>query len=283
MGEVQDEIESLSGRPTSSGRCLEAIRRYLEEPTEEHRQDVRAAYLAIPAHRRVYVLGDMDLQDIPLRKLITDHGEPVGGDGPIATAEMHREVLEYFRAGDRGVERSRELHRLLYADDPQGAGVPAITSNERVTPLNEPPERLDLSVLRNEFPAPFMYRGQRYPTVLHGYWALAAADRSDHDHIRDAVTVREAHEAGGCVPLRPQWSLVRTAVMAALLRAKFTQHLELAEVLLSTGDARVSYTGISESPHWTDRGPREGRNWMGRLLELTRAELLAERVVNEAG
>ncbi|MFI8185936.1 NADAR family protein [Actinacidiphila glaucinigra] len=152
-----------------------------------------------------------------------------------------------------------------------------------VNPPNEPPERLDRFVLRNEFPAPFLYQGQRYPTVLHGYWALAAADHSDHDHIRDAATAREAHEAGGHVPLRPEWTLIRTAIMAALLRAKFTQHPELARALLSTGDATISYTGISESPHWTDRGPREGRNWVGRLLELTRAELIADRVVNEGG
>ncbi|MEV5479283.1 NADAR family protein [Streptomyces sp. NPDC052207] len=283
MGEVYDEIESLNGRPTSSDRCWEAIMRYLQEPTEENRQAVRRVYLTIPAHRRVYVLGDMDRQDIPLRKLITDIGQPVGGDGPIATAEMHREVLEYFQAGDRGVERNHELYGILHADDPQETQIPAITSNERSTPPTEPPEPLDLFILRNEFPAPFFYQGQRYPTVLHGYWALAAADRADHDHIRDATTVREAHETGGRVPLRPEWVLVRTAVMAALLRAKFSQHPELAEVLLSTRDARISYTGISESPHWTDRGPREGRNWVGRLLELTRAELLANQILHEEG
>ncbi|MGW5355316.1 NADAR family protein [Streptomyces sp. NPDC004031] len=280
VGEVRDEIESLSGRPTSSDRCWEAIRRYLDAPGEENRQDVRAAYLAIPAHRRVYVLGDMDLQDIPLRKLITDLGAPVGGDGPIATAEMHREVLDYFRDGDRGVERGRELRGMLHADDQQGTGIPAITLHERVNPPSEPPERLDVSVLRNEFPAPFSHQGQQYRTVLHGYWALAAAGRSDHDRIREAATVREAHGIGGRVPLRPEWRAVRTAVMAALLRAKFTQNPELAQVLLSTGDARISYTGISESPHWTDHGPQEGRNWVGRLLELTRAEILADRLAH---
>lgn len=58
---------------------------------------------------------------------------------------------------------------------------------------------------------------------------------------------------------------------ADLLRAKFTQHPDIAEILLSTAEARINYTGISESPFWKDRGPREGRNWLGRLLELIRA------------
>ncbi|WP_345428018.1 NADAR family protein [Actinoallomurus vinaceus] len=273
LGEVGDEIEALNGRPTTSKLCWEAIKRYQREPTEDNRLLVREAYLAIPPHKRVYVLGDMDRQDIPLRQLVTDIGEPVGGDGPIATAEMHRTVLEYFNAGDRGVEQSREHYAVLYADDPVKAGAAAITLHERVNPSTEPPEHPDLWALRNEFPAPFSYNGQTYPTIIHGYWAVAAADRSDHDRIRDAATVHDAHETGGRCALRPNWAMARTAVMADLLRAKFTQHPELAEILLSTADARISYTGISESPFWTDRGPGEGRNWVGRLLELIRAEL----------
>ncbi|TMQ89814.1 NADAR family protein [Actinomadura soli] len=273
LGEVADEIEALNGRPTTSDLCWDAIKRYQGEPVEANRLLVRDAYLAIPPHRRVFVLGDMDRQDIPLRKLTTDIGEPVCGDGPIATPEMHADVLEYFDSGDRGVRESREHLAVLHADDPAPPGAPTITLHERLNPPAEPPEQLDLFALRNEFPAPFTYNDQTYPTIIHGYWALAAADRPDHDRIQESATVREAHELGGRCTLRPDWPLIRTAVMTALLRAKFTQHPELAEILLSTADARISYTGYSESPFWTDRGPGKGRNWTGRLLELTRAEL----------
>ncbi|MFB6578954.1 hypothetical protein ACFCYC_16350, partial [Streptomyces sp. NPDC056402] len=55
--------------------------------------------------------------------------------------------------------------------------------------------------------------------------------------------------------------------------AKFDQHPRLAEVLLATGEAAIVYTGISEGPFWRDEGPRGGRNWTGRLLELVRSEL----------
>ncbi|TDD27274.1 hypothetical protein E1287_34805 [Actinomadura sp. KC06] len=72
LGEVADEIEALNGRPTTSDLCWEAIRRYQREAVEANRLLVREAYLAIPPHRRVYVLGDMDRQDIPLRQLTTD-------------------------------------------------------------------------------------------------------------------------------------------------------------------------------------------------------------------
>lgn len=72
---------------------------------------------------------------------------------------------------------------------------------------------------------------------------------------------------------------MRPAVMAGLLRAKFTQHPELAQILLATGDATISYTGLSDSPYWRDIPDQRGRNWTGRLLELTHAELHAQQVL----
>jgi predicted NAD-dependent protein-ADP-ribosyltransferase YbiA (DUF1768 family) len=63
--------------------------------------------------------------------------------------------------------------------------------------------------------------------------------------------------------------------MAGLLRAKFTQHPALAEILLGTGDARIAYSGYEESPYWRTARDDQGRNWVGRLLELVRSELHA--------
>lgn len=67
--------------------------------------------------------------------------------------------------------------------------------------------------------------------------------------------------------------------MAGLLRAKFTQHPALGRVLVSTEDARISYTGLSDSPFWRDVSDGRGRNWIGRLLELTRSELAAQQLL----
>ncbi|MGI5171459.1 NADAR family protein [Spirillospora sp. CA-253888] len=132
-------------------------------------------------------------------------------------------------------------------------------------------------LLRNDHPAPFAHRGVRYPTVVHAYWALAAADPADHDRVRAAATPRQARDLGVRAARRAGWTSVRTAVMADLLRAKFAQHPQAAEVLLATGDAALSYTGHTESAFWESRGPSEGRNWIGRLLELVRAELALAR------
>ncbi|MDT9696188.1 hypothetical protein [Streptomyces sp. P17] len=94
---------------------------------------------------------------------------------------------------------------------------------------------------------------------------LSAEDPADRDRIRAAATAAEAQEQGG--------SVARLGVMGGLLRAEFGRHPGLAGVLLSTGDARISYTGFSESPYWTDGRDGRGRNWVGRLLELVRSEL----------
>ncbi|MGW4840343.1 NADAR domain-containing protein [Streptomyces globisporus] len=63
--------------------------------------------------------------------------------------------------------------------------------------------------------------------------------------------------------------------MTGLLRAKYGQHPELAEILLATDDATLIYDDM-ESAFWGDNAGR-GRNWTGRLLELVRSELRLRR------
>jgi predicted NAD-dependent protein-ADP-ribosyltransferase YbiA (DUF1768 family) len=101
------------------------------------------------------------------------------------------------------------------------------------------------------------------------------SDPAARQLIADAAEPSGAMRMAEREPRRPGWAAARTAVMAGLLRAKFAQHPDLAEVLVGTGDARIHYSGLG-STFWLVHGER-GRNWMGRLLELTRAELIAQR------
>ncbi|WP_405713147.1 hypothetical protein OG264_29310 [Streptomyces xanthophaeus] len=71
------------------------------------------------------------------------------------------------------------------------------------------PARLGHFALRNDHEAPVTHRGQSYPTVVHGYWALSAADRTDHDLIRAAATAGEARELRGRAARREDWPAVR--------------------------------------------------------------------------
>ncbi|WP_078988390.1 NADAR family protein [Streptomyces sp. WM6372] len=274
LAEVADEIARLAGRPTAADRLREAERGYQREATEANRLLLREAYLAVPAHLRVCVLGDMDRQDRPLRVLTTDIGQAVDGDGPVVTEEMHQSARDHLAAQDEALAQAEESRAVRYADEPTGAPQPPLVLLEVVHPNGRPAELGDF-VLRNDYESPVAYRGATYPTVLHGYWALSAAEPADHDRIRACATAREAQDTGGRAARRADWPALRLAVMAGLVRAKFEQHPRLAEVLLATGETGIRYTGISEAPFWRAEDPRGGRDWMGRLLELVRAELRA--------
>ncbi len=88
------------------------------------------------------------------------------------------------------------------------------------------------------------------------------------DTIASAPTAREAREMGRNAPLRPDWNVTRLAVMTRLVREKFRQHPEPAAKLIATGDGRLM-NGAGLSRYWGT-----GRNWLGRILELVRAELV---------
>lgn len=76
-------------------------------------------------------------------------------------------------------------------------------------------------------------------------------------------------------PLRADWESVKVDVMRAALRAKFSQHSSLKELLLSTGEADI-IEHTTNDRYWGDGGDGSGRNMLGRLLMEVRAELRAE-------
>ncbi|WP_067467219.1 NADAR family protein [Actinomadura macra] len=276
LAEVADDIERLNGRPDSTGRCLAKLDRYLETREEEDRRALREAYLAIPSHKRHYALGDMDAKDRPLVVLATDIGErPIGGwfqeQDDTVTERLREWAFQYFVDRDR-VRVKYENKRP--ADDPEEPPAGTVHLGGLVFPRGWP-EDVGIAVLQNEFPSPIEVGSVIYPTVTHAYWALSTADPEARERIRAAEHPHEAQTLAEGTLRVGNWSQARTAVMAGLLRAKFAQHPELAEILLSTGDAPIGYTG-ADSDYWAVWGER-GRNWIGRLLELVRSELQAQR------
>ena len=64
--------------------------------------------------------------------------------------------------------------------------------------------------------------------------------------------------------------MMRTAVLA-----KFSQHHEIREILLSTGDAQlVEHT--TNDRYWGDGGDGSGKNMLGQILMSVREELRHE-------
>ncbi|MEU4563084.1 NADAR family protein [Actinoplanes sp. NPDC023936] len=268
LGEVADEIEQLNGRPDSTSRCMAALDRYLASRSEEDREALRRAYLAIPGHLRVYALGDMDYRDWPLQVL----SGLLGPDGEPVTEEDRAEAFAYFAGRDQSVGEWAESRPLDGPDQPSRPTV-------KLAVLGRFPAEPDVAWLRNERPTAIEIGGRTYPSAVHAYWALAVTDDAAREAIQAAATPVDAEAAAGRATIRRDWPEVRLTAMHAVLRAKFGQHADLAGVLLGTGDARIEYN--LSSAYWS--GGSEGRNWLGRLLELVRSELRAERAGFVAG
>ncbi|MGW1466353.1 NADAR family protein [Streptomyces sp. NPDC002308] len=275
LGEVRDDIDNLNGRPDSTRRCLAAVDVFRQQPTEANRTAVREAYDAIPEHLRRYALGDMDRKDFPLRAIATGPGNRIElGNGSTldVTEEMHASALEYF------AERE-QLRKRYETETPADGQTEPVGSSVHLNQIDFPrgwPENPGPLVLRNEFPAPIVMGNRTYPTVTHAYWGLAVADERRQAEILGAENPRDARKIAEDSTVRDDWPQVRVAVMTRLLRAKFQQHPEFADTLMATGASRLIYTEVG-STFWGQRG-LEGRNWMGRLLELTRSELVAARL-----
>ncbi|WP_424949526.1 NADAR family protein [Deinococcus sp.] len=124
---------------------------------------------------------------------------------------------------------------------------------------------------------PIELDGLLWPTSEHYFQAQKFAGTPHAEEVRAQPTPMLAAQIGRRrdLPLRPDWEAVKDEVMMAALRAKFTQHPELRELLLGTADAElVEHT--ANDRYWADGGDGSGRNRLGELLTELRTELRKE-------
>lgn len=114
---------------------------------------------------------------------------------------------------------------------------------------------------------PVLIDDQLWPTSEHFYQAMKFKD------IRVRQQIQNCKGPGACakmgrdrsLPMRPDWDLVKDAVMRLVILAKFTQHTHLKSGLLSTGDAIL----IEDSPYdsyWGCGRDGTGKNMLGLTL-----------------
>lgn len=116
--------------------------------------------------------------------------------------------------------------------------------------------------------------GRVWPTTEHYFQARKFVGTEHEEVIRQAPSARAAAKMGRerTRPLRPDWEEVKDEIMREALKAKFTQHHDLRQALLATGDAElVEHT--QNDNYWADGGDGSGRNMLGKLLMAIRAEL----------
>jgi len=120
--------------------------------------------------------------------------------------------------------------------------------------------------------------GQAFPTAEHAYQAAKARRREVRDWILAAPSpALLAMAAHGLYQwdIVPEWSRIKFERMRAVLSAKFTQHSDLRELLLSTGTARLVEAGTVDNAVnrlWGEVNGK-GKNMLGLLLMELRDEL----------
>ncbi|MBD2101679.1 NADAR family protein [Leptolyngbya sp. FACHB-261] len=117
-------------------------------------------------------------------------------------------------------------------------------------------------------------KGKEWPTSEHYFQAQKFEGTEHEELVRLAATPMMCAQMGRerSRPLRQDWEAVKDGVMRTALHAKFTQHPELRDQLLATGDAYLVEHTQNDS-YWGDGGDGSGKNMLGRILMELRDEL----------
>jgi N-glycosidase YbiA len=121
---------------------------------------------------------------------------------------------------------------------------------------------------------PIFLHGKHWRTSEHFFQAQKFQGTEHEEAVRRCKTPREAANLGRSrkLPLRRDWEAVKDQVMLEAVRAKFTQHDDLRELLLGTGDALLVEHTPKDS-YWGDGGDGSGKNRLGQILMSVRKEL----------
>ena len=117
-----------------------------------------------------------------------------------------------------------------------------------------------------------------WPTVEHYYQAhkfIGTENVGLIDMIRNVKTPMLAAQIGRNPQniIRADWELVKRDIMTLGVLTKFTTHLELQKILLSTGNKII----VEDSPtdyYWGCGVNRTGQNHLGKILMDVRATIL---------
>lgn len=263
LAEVADILDRLNGRPTITHRWFDAMRAYGRQPSEERLAELRTADDAIPDNWGWLV--DSAATDAAWKIL---HGVGQPWFGIPLTQEQIDEATATL------VEYAREFDAAAY--EPKATGVAGASTIElRDLNFAHPEPIPDYpNALRNEYPAPLTVEGRTYASLHHAFYALSTLDEAGRDAIAAEKLGYRVPYIAEDYPERDGWDGIRVAVMTELLRGKFRRYPELAEMLVSTGGARLVYQSRDE--FWGERAGGSP-HWMGRLLEMVRSELVAAR------
>lgn len=162
----------------------------------------------------------------------------------------------------------------------QSAAIPEV----RFYRANEKP----YGAFSNLYKRPVEFEGTTYPTSEHAYQAGKALKPAVRQWILSAPTPALAAMAAHGLyvwDVVPDWAQIKFDRMRAVLRAKFDQHADLRELLLSTGEARLVEAGTVNNAVNRLWGEVDGKgeNMLGVMLMELRTAYAKQRPARVRG
>lgn len=136
----------------------------------------------------------------------------------------------------------------------------------------------EYGVFSNFSPHGFTLDGRYWTTVEHYFQAQKFPGHEQADKIHAARKPGDAKRLGQSrkVKLRDDWEAVKDGLMYQAVLAKFQQHPDLQEILLSTGDEEIVETAPDDY-YWGCGAKGTGKNRLGQILMRVRSEIRATK------
>ncbi|KAL4452867.1 hypothetical protein ABPG74_002432 [Tetrahymena malaccensis] len=136
----------------------------------------------------------------------------------------------------------------------------------------------------NFYKSPIKLKGKIWQTTEHYFQAQKFAGTSKEEEVRNApgpgTAFRLGRKKDKQFPIRNDWEKAKNTVMYEAIKAKFTQHDNLKQILLSTKN-NIIIEHTKRDAYWGDGGDGKGKNTLGILLMKLRKELSAENKKEE--
>ena len=118
----------------------------------------------------------------------------------------------------------------------------------------------------------FMWNGIRWISSEHAYQAAKLKNPEKMKTFAKLSSPKDAKIAGGLIPCREDWDDVKYTIMYEVVKAKFSQNKDIADLLIGTGDAYLEETNTWYDTTW---GVCDGKglNWLGKILMQVRDEI----------
>jgi nicotinate (nicotinamide) nucleotide adenylyltransferase len=140
--------------------------------------------------------------------------------------------------------------------------------NNRIAKFRE-----EFSFLSNFYPCDVSYNKITYKNAEAAFQAQKTLDPDERLSFSN-LSGAQSKSKGRSVLLRKDWDEIKLTVMEEIVRAKFTQNPNLAQMLSATGDRLIEEGNSWNDRYWgVDVKSGKGENHLGQILMKIRAEI----------